>query len=152
MIQRGLREAWRILALRRNMGEDSPQSMLFSASANDIFHDVVQSTGFTRLGVWEITVKSITLYTVKEEDSSKTAFSLECDLVRQIHDLKPAILEIFEITPNTNLHVHQGNCAVWHEVNATSTHIKFTLRELSSGHPVTKNNKIVIHLLYRRKR
>lgn len=146
---------------------DSAHSLIIVSDfgETDIAAELSQTTGLTRIGVWELCIKSVTFNKVAI-DSHCRVYSLECDLVRQTQIsrdpegsrkeiYRPAVLETFCVQPNTPVTLFQGISNVWHEVNSASTRVSFTLRNSLDGKIVSsikEDFQIVIHMLFRRKK
>lgn len=139
------------------MGEESPHTFMISSTTDNINSELAQSTGLTKYGVWEVCLKSATVW---KSTGIRLAWSIELDMIQQWHVQagsgaqvqKSAVLEVLEIKPTHKVHVNQFNCRIWHEVNRSSTEFRLVLRDLLTERAVTEKDNIVIHLLYRRKR
>ena len=133
---------------------DSASAVIIRCSTDNIIGHIPDASEFTRIGVWEICIKSVSLF---HPEISGGLYSLETDLVRhpQVHEngqtcLKSCVMEIFEATwPVT---VHQGSCNVWHKITNPSTTVRFKIRNILNGAEVITKDIVVIQMLYRRKR
>lgn len=141
---------------------DAPQSLLIQGFADNIRVPLFPSCGLTsRTGTWEIAIKSIFFLHIPDPDREKlviSAYSVECNLVKQIQlsdkqeILKAAVLELFQKKKNVIVTLHHPPSLVWYEVNNKASYVQFVLRNVETNEEVLDKDKVILHILYRRKR